>query len=85
VLAGRVSLHRVFGGSGGAVVVAGLLIEGSRVADCRRAGGRKCVAMLSGRGGIRGSESMVEVVLGITRFIYWRNQRMGCRFTLCVS
>jgi hypothetical protein len=48
-LVGRVSLHRGFGGSGGVVVVAGLLIEGLRVVDCRRAGGRKCVAMSSGR------------------------------------
>jgi hypothetical protein len=49
VLVGRVSLHHGFGDSGGVVVVAGLLIEGSQVVGCRRADGRKCVAMSSGR------------------------------------
>jgi hypothetical protein len=34
---------------------------------------------------MRGRESMIEVVLGVMTFIYWRKQRMGCRFTLRVS
>ena len=49
VLAGRASLHRGAGGFGGVVVGAGLRFEDLRVVDCRRVGGRKCVAMPSGR------------------------------------
>lgn len=49
MLAGRVSLHRGFGGSGDVAVVVGLLTEDLRVVDCRRADGRKCAAMSSGR------------------------------------
>jgi len=49
VLAGRVSPHRGAAGFGGVVVGVGLLFEGWRVVDCRRVGGRRCVAMPSGR------------------------------------
>lgn len=49
VLVGRVFLHRGAGGFGGVAVGFELLIEGSRVVDFRRVGGRRCVAMRSGR------------------------------------